>query len=173
MPPLTQNNQPTTGLFNSFNTNTNANNAFLGAQNNTNPLATNNAPNMFNNTLNAQTNQAGSFMTNNQTNAPNNGGGLFNSFANNNPLASQSAANPIASFGPSPNASSNLFAANNNNNKLGGTAWGIPTNVTTNPSSSSNSGSVQPVKSKNSKLLDQKHLIKCIAALDQFNGLSK
>lgn len=168
------------------NMSTNANNAFLGAQSNTNPLGSNTATNLFGANQANQT-QASPFMNNTQQNTPNNNGtGLFNTFSNSNssPLSSfgQPATNNFgqqnnnSNFGQSTNATSNLFGANNNNNKLGGTAWGIPTNLTTNSSTNANQqivASVQPVRSKNSKLLDQKHLIKSIAALDQFYGLSK
>jgi nuclear pore complex protein Nup98-Nup96 len=77
-------------------------------------------------------------------------------------------------FGGQPQAqqfgqNQNAFNQNtNSSNKLGGTSWGVPTN----PVGATQASLVQPVRSKNSKL-DAKHLVKCIVALDQFQGLSK
>ena len=86
---------------------------------------------------------------------PQSSGGLFSSFAtstpqNNSPLLGNQTTNA------------------QNNNKLGGTSWGVPT-TTAQPTAGQ---TFQPVRSKNSKL-DQKHLVKCISALEQFQGSNK
>lgn len=117
---------------------------------------------------------------------PNAGGNsLFSTFANNNVQTNQA---PQGNLFGGPNTTSNLFgqaqqglnqnptpfnANTSMNNKLGGTSWGVPTNPQgTQPIVGAQTISVQPIKSKNTKL-DAKHLVKCITALDQFQGLSK
>jgi len=105
----------------------------------------------------------------------NQGGSLFGTFA---PSNNQQQGQTSSLFGQSnPQQQNNsgfgttsiaLGAGNNNNNKLGGTSWGVPTNQQQ-PSGTQN---IQPVRSKNPKL-DAKHLVKCIAALDQFQGCCK
>lgn len=139
------------GLFGAASTN--ANQAFLGNQQNTA---------VGGNLFGAPTNTGGTGIFGNTQTQPQPVGGLFNSFA------------------PA-NQTNNLFGTqqtnsfNANNNKLGGTTWGVPTTLTSTPSGLLNPAvgqSMQPVRSKNTKL-DQKHLVKCIAALDQFNGLNK
>ena len=103
------------------------------------------------------------------------GNSLFGTFATSNNQSSQGS----NVFG-GPTAPSNAFGQNqqqgpnlNANYKLGGTSWGVPTGVQgTPPTANSQPSLVQPVRSKNGKL-DSKHLVKCISALDQFQGLCK
>eukprot|EP00919_Chromeraceae_sp_WS-2016_P000001 GHVR01000004.1.p1 GENE.GHVR01000004.1~~GHVR01000004.1.p1 ORF type:complete len:559 (-),score=47.92 GHVR01000004.1:753-2378(-) len=95
------------------------------------------------------------------------GGNMFQSFGVSNQTnipTVNNAAQSQSLWGTNTNAN-----GINNNNKLNGTSWGVPTQFN---SQNNNQGSVQSVKSKNPKL-DSKHLVKCIAALDQFTGLSK
>ena len=61
----------------------------------------------------------------------------------------------------------------NTTNQLGGTSWGVNTAIgQPNMNQMSSHPPVIPVKPKNTKL-DGKHTIKCIAAMDQFLGMSK
>jgi nuclear pore complex protein Nup98-Nup96 len=91
-------------------------------------------------------------------------GGLFNTFANPSQPQNQNQPQTTSMFGGLPQNPTAAFGANNN--KLGGTSWGVPTNQP-------NSGQpMQPIRSKNVKL-DAKHLVKCIAAMEQFQGCSK
>jgi hypothetical protein len=65
---------------------------------------------------------------------------------------------------------------NSNANTAASLSWGVNVNQgNQNLGSSMNKGpttTVVPVKSKNTKI-DNKHLVKCVAALDQYNGLTK
>lgn len=74
----------------------------------------------------------------------------------------------FGSFTPATGQTSAFNAASTN--KFGGTSWGVPT--PTQPTTQPVVQNMQPVKSKNAKL-DNKHLVKCIAALDQFQGCCK
>lgn len=111
---------------------------------------------------------------------PNTGGNpLFGTFANPTPNTTSNVFGapaatttmfggqnqPQQSFGQAQNAFNPTTSINN---KLGGTSWGVPTN----PIGGAQAGPMQPIRSKNTKL-DAKHLVKCIAALDQFQGLCK
>jgi hypothetical protein len=176
---------------------TNNNNAFLGNQNsnfqNAGVFGGNiNQPGgtgifggasntTFGNTSNQNTGLFGA-----TTNQPSNAG-LFNSFApnnnptNNNPLfggntnATTNAFNPnptTSPFNTNPTSAFNTVSPFGTSNKLGGTSWGVPTTLTSQPSTTGGQTLIQPVRSKNSKL-DAKHLVKCIAVLDQFQGVSK
>ena len=114
-----------------------------------------------------------------------NAGGLFNTFAPSNPAPNNTFNSPFSSV-PAPNTSAaNPFNAGTNsfgttgsvfgaggNNKLGGTSWGVPVTAGTQQAPGGQMQPMQPVRSKNSKL-DAKHLVKCIAVLDQFQGNCK
>ena len=146
-----QNNQQQQGPFGAASSN--ANQAFLANQQN--PVG--------GNLFGAPSNGTGIF-GNQQTTPSSSAGGLFNSFA---PANTANQTNNL--FGNQQNTAFNA------NNKLGGTSWGVPTTLTSNPSGLVNPAGaqpMQPVRSKNTKL-DQKHQVKCISALDQFNGLCK
>lgn len=103
---------------------------------------------------------------------PANQGGLFGTFAPSNPTQGTSMfqtggttqGNNNSVFGTS---GMNMNGNNNTaaNNKLVGTSWGVPTNQPNTPA-------MQPIRSKNPKL-DAKHLVKCIAAMEQFQGCCK
>ena len=97
--------------------------------------------------------------------------GTFGAFGVNTQQQQQQ--QPVNSlFGQTGN-NNGFFGATNNNAKLGGTDWGVPTTLpATNCFGNTTNLPFQPVKTKNTKL-DAKHAVKCIAALDQFTGLSK
>jgi hypothetical protein len=176
-----------TGLFGGA-SNT-ANSAFLGQQQPQQQSPFNATPafgstantSIFGGGQNQQANTTSLFGGQQQQQQPTTGG-LFNTFAPQQQQQQQQQQQTGLFQQGSPNTgSNNLFGATTfnspagtSNNKLGGTTWGVPTNLNTSPSIATTSvgTQVQPVKSKNSKL-DAKHLVKCIAALDQFNGLSK
>ena len=126
---------------------------------------------------NTQQNQQGTgfFGGNPQQQQNPNQGSLFGTFAPSSTLQQpgQNSSSPFGQGNPQQGGSAFgttsivLGGTNANNNKLGGTSWGVPTNQQ--PSGTPN---IQPVRSKNPKL-DAKHLVKCIAALDQFQGCCK
>ena len=109
---------------------------------------------------------------NNSSNPSGQGGQLFGTFAsptqNNQNTSifgggSTTPTNNTSTFG----TTSIVIGGTNNapNNKLGGASWGVPTNQPNTPA-------MQPTRSKNPKL-DSKHLVKCIAAMEQFQGSCK
>ncbi len=184
----TQQNNTSGGLFGAA-SNT-ANTSFLGNQ--PQPNNTFGSSNMFG----ANTNQGGTGLFGNTANQPNafggnqgsslfgasqpqqpqpsNQGGLFNSFApaanNQNTNSIFGGGNTNTNFNSSFNTNSANTGFNANANKFGGTSWGVPTPAQQNTQPTG--AALQPVRSKNSKL-DQKHLVKCIVALDQFQGCCK
>lgn len=72
-------------------------------------------------------------------------------------------------FGQTGNAS---FFGAANNAKLGGMNCGVPTSAT-NCFGNTAARPFQAVTSKNTTKLEAKNKVKCIAALDQFTGMSK
>ena len=94
----------------------------------------------------------------------------------NNPMLAKTPQNspfgaPNSTFGNNTGLGTAPFDANN---KLGGTTWGVPTpNNLGGQQANTAMTQFHPVKSKNTGKLDSKHLIKCIAALDQFSTMSK
>lgn len=95
--------------------------------------------------------------------------GMYGPFGANTQQQQQQPNNSL--FGQT--GTNSLFGPTNNNAKLGGTDWGVPTTMpATNCFGNTANLPFQPVKTKNAKL-DGKHSVKCIAALDQFTGLSK
>lgn len=171
---------PTTGLFGAATTN--ANTSFLGQQpqQQQSPFGANPSASPFGgNSIFGQQQPSTGFGQQTQPQQQPNTGGLFNTFAPGG--QQQPGQTGMFQQAPATTGSTSIFGntafnnpAGTSSNKLGGTSWGVPTNLNTTPSVNSVSvgTQVQAVKSKNSKL-DAKHLVKCIAALDQFNGLSK
>jgi nuclear pore complex protein Nup98-Nup96 len=165
----TPQNNPSTGLFGAVSST--GNSSFMGAQQNQggNLFGSTN-PNQGNSPFGNPTNQGNTFGSNQQTT------GLFGAPQQNTNTSGNS---PFGGFGSNANPTTSLFGApqqsNNNStfsnpaNKFGGTSWGVPTPAQPVVQGGSN---FQPARSKNIKL-DAKHLVKCISALDQFQGCCK